>query len=41
MKLSISAADVTVGIPACMIMQDIQKVTLNDIHLQDLTTYVI
>ena len=35
MKLSISAIDIT-NIPVCNAIQEIQRTTQNDIHLQDL-----
>ena len=40
MKLSIKTIDITTDIPEYMTTQDIQKATMNDIHLKDIKVYI-
>ena len=40
MTQSINVIKVTIHIPACMTIQDIQKAILNDIYLQELKAYI-
>ena len=41
MKLSIDTVSTTTDIPTCMSVNNIQEVTQNDTHLQDLKGYTI
>ena len=41
LQLSINTIDATTDIPTCMMIQEIQEMTVDNAHLQVLGTYII